>query len=152
MRSTGFGMVLILFILLVIATTFIYIPTRGDNLPTDDLITIQATQGFNIYNRTTDFALVTALLEGEFASPFPPSHTILPFRSYHFEVKVTSPFSSNSAYVTYNVVSGAEIVGNIRINMRARGAAPPKPLTIVDFINGPIEYDNGNTYVTIRDE
>ncbi|OXM16487.1 hypothetical protein [Paenibacillus herberti] len=144
------GMILVLFILLVIVTTFIYSSTQRDNQLDEDLTMIQVSKGFNIYNRTTNFTLVSISLTGEFDRPFPPAHIILPYRSYHFEVR-TTPHKNYSAYVTYNVVSGDETVGNIRINMRTEDAAPTTPTTIVDFINGPIRYEKGGTYVNIFD-
>ncbi|WP_176444714.1 hypothetical protein [Paenibacillus herberti] len=149
MYFTSFATILVLFILLVIAITFVYCPTQGDKQP-DDGLSMISSKGFNVYNRTADFTLVSTSLTGEFDRPFPPAHIILPYRSYHFEVRTTL-FKKYSAYVTYNVVSGDETVGNIRINMRTDDEAPTTPTTIVDFINGPIRYENGGTYVTIFD-
>ncbi|MCM3748986.1 hypothetical protein M3223_16645 [Paenibacillus pasadenensis] len=145
LKSPSFGIILILFILLVIATTFLYSSAREDAQPDDGLTTLELSRGFNIYNRTSNFSLVTTSLEGEFADQFPPSHVILPYQEFHFEVKAYN----SSAYVTYNVVSGGNTVGDIRINMRTTSPAPVKPKTIIDFINGPIRYENGGTYVTI---
>ncbi|SDT55913.1 hypothetical protein SAMN05444162_4969 [Paenibacillaceae bacterium GAS479] len=145
-KISSFGMILILFILLVIVTSFVYSSTQEDSLPDDGLTTLELSRGFNIYNRTSNFSLVTTSLEGEFARPFPPSHVIPPYQEFHFEVKAYN----SSAYVTYNVISGSEVVGNIRINMRTTSPAPVPSKTIIDFINGPIRYDNGGTYVNIR--
>ncbi|SDT55879.1 hypothetical protein SAMN05444162_4967 [Paenibacillaceae bacterium GAS479] len=150
-KESSFGIILILFILLVIVTTFVYSSTQGDKLPGDDLTTIQATRRFDIYNRTLNFSLVSTSLEGQFDSPFPPTHIILPNQSYNFEVR-TFTFTRSSASVTYNVISGIETVGNIRINMRVQGgASPPIQTTIINFINGPIRYENGGNYVNIFD-
>ncbi|OXM16489.1 hypothetical protein [Paenibacillus herberti] len=144
--------ILILFILLVLASAFVSnSPQRNKQLKNDFQTNLSI--GFNIYNHTSDFSLVSASLEGEFESPFPSTHIILPDQSHHFEVR-SSGVTSYSAYVTYNVISGTETVGDIRINMRTTPSAYfgiPVPSTIVDFIDGPIRYDNGGTYVTILD-
>ncbi|SDT55952.1 hypothetical protein SAMN05444162_4971 [Paenibacillaceae bacterium GAS479] len=149
MRSTGFGIILILFILLVIATTFVYSPSQRYNQPDNGLTAIQGSIGFNIYNHTSSFTLESTSLEGDFESPFPPSHFILPYRSYHFELQRT-PFIEHSAYVTYNVLLMTETVGSIRIRMSEYGPLQARPATEVQSINGPIRYDNGGTYVNIR--
>ncbi|OXM16485.1 hypothetical protein [Paenibacillus herberti] len=146
LKGPGLGMILILFILLVITTTFIYSFAQEDSPPDDGLKTLELSRGFNIYNRTANFSLASTSLEGEFADQFPPAHVILPYQDFHFEVKAYY----SSAYVTYNVVSGVTVVGNIRINMRTTSPAPVPAKTIIDFINGPIKYDNGGTYVNIR--
>ncbi|SDT55967.1 hypothetical protein SAMN05444162_4972 [Paenibacillaceae bacterium GAS479] len=148
MRSTGFGMILILFILLVIATTVVYSPTQGNNQPDDDLITIQGSQGFNIYNRTSYFTLETASLDGEFEPPFPASHIILPYRSYHFEV-LAKAYATYRAYVTYNVLSDRDVVGRISILLRVFSTSIPEPTTEILFINGPISYNKTNTSVSV---
>ncbi|OXM16492.1 hypothetical protein [Paenibacillus herberti] len=147
---SNFGMILVLFILLVIMTTLVYSSTGGDNQSDDSLTTIQASKGFNIYNQTAYFSLVTTALEGNFESPFPASHIILPYRSYHFEVNRALPYKDSDAYATYAVKLESETVGSIKIRMRVAGALEVFPETRIEYINGPIVYDKGNTYVTIR--
>ncbi|OXM16490.1 hypothetical protein [Paenibacillus herberti] len=148
-KSPGWRMILVLFILLVIATTFVYSSATGNNLRDNDSITTQDSIRFSIYNETVNFPLATASLEGEFEPPFPASHIILPYRSYNFEV-LRKYGATNRAYVTYNVLSGTEVVGNIRIFMSVYATSVVKASTEILYINGPISYQNGSRYVTVR--
>ncbi|OXM16488.1 hypothetical protein [Paenibacillus herberti] len=142
------GMILVLFILLVIVTSFVYSPSQRNNPQDNESITIQGSKGFNIYNRTANFTLVSSSFDGEFEAPFPSAHIILPNRSHHFEV-IWNPFRTYTAYVTYNVLSETDTVGNIRIKMSTTGPFDVRPSTEIQSINGPIRYENGGTYVTI---
>ncbi|MCM3748987.1 hypothetical protein M3223_16650 [Paenibacillus pasadenensis] len=148
MSFINWGMILVLFILLVIATTFIYSSTERNNLRDDDPVSIQDSIRFTISNQTASFSLATASLEGEFEPPFPAAHIILPYRGYGFEV-LRKAYATKRAYVTYNVLSNTEVVGSIRIFMKVFATSIPEPSTEILEINGPISYKNGKRYVDV---
>ncbi|MCM3748984.1 hypothetical protein M3223_16635 [Paenibacillus pasadenensis] len=151
LRGPAFGTILTLFILLIIATSFVCSSTEGNRLRDSNSITTQQSKQFTINNQTANFSLASISLEGEFEDPFPAAHIILPYRSYNFEV-LRKAFATYRAYVTYEVLSGTEVVGDIRIFMKSASSGTlPDPSTEVLYINGPISFENGKTHVTVRD-
>lgn len=149
-QSPDWIVVLVLFILLVLVTTLRYRSAERNDMRDDDSVTTQDSVRFTIRNQTADFSLATASLEGEFESPFPPAHIILPYRSYDFEV-LRKAYATQRAYVTYNVLSDTGVVGSIRIFMRVFATSIPEPSTEILKIDGPISYQNGKKYVNVRD-
>ncbi|MCM3748592.1 hypothetical protein M3223_14670 [Paenibacillus pasadenensis] len=122
-NGLSFGIILVLFILMVIATKVFYRPLENSNVQQEDLSTIQGSRGFNVLNRTSlsQEVILNATnysdFTGSFEPPGPSPHTTPAGKSYHFEV-LSSPFRTYTAEVTYNLVlPNRVVIGDMKIAM-----------------------------------
>ncbi|OXM16484.1 sporulation protein YjcZ [Paenibacillus herberti] len=150
-KGSNFGLILVLFILLVIVTSLFRSPINGDsgvNLE-DDNSTILATKGFNVYNKSAlqPFLLRAASFNGNYASPPDPLHIIRPGESYHFEVD-RYYFYVSEAYVTYDLLDmNGTRFGDARLRMRVdTHVASTTVLSLNTTIYFPVGIENGGTY------
>ncbi|OXM15934.1 hypothetical protein [Paenibacillus herberti] len=149
------GMILVLFILLVVVTSIFRSSLNDRDLQNDDLVT-QGSIGFNVYNETSEYILRATKLEGSFEYPTPPLHAIYPNGYMHFEVE-TSFFSSREATVSYSIFTNTRIeqnVGIIIIIMRTANYTPKTRISDFRVYSDEVslDYENGNTWVTVKND
>ncbi|MCM3748283.1 hypothetical protein M3223_13055 [Paenibacillus pasadenensis] len=110
-KGKHMGLILVLFILLVVALACTSISSSSNSD-----IGIAGTTGFTVYNDTQSYDLVATSLTGNFESPFPSLHTILPGRSYTFQV-LERGSNPSSAQASYSIRSQGQSVGTAEIRM-----------------------------------
>lgn len=149
-NGSGLAIILVLFILLAVVT-HIFSGMREEGNQPDNNLTPFLSLAFYINNRTTNFKFVSTYLSGDFESPFPEHHTILPGKTHGFQIKFKY-YTTYTGIVTYRAetVEPSDLTAEIQIEMSVSPPGQhPRSINILSK-SGPILTDIGNNYVNIR--
>ncbi|OXM13689.1 hypothetical protein [Paenibacillus herberti] len=144
------GLVLVLFILLVIVTSVF----GCNSLEAEEDVSIAASKGFVLQNRTSDYTFVSTAFSGDFESPGPSPNTVSPGGNYRFEVVAKFFYQTTTAVAQYVVYStGGNRIGTLSLTFETRNSGIDwrvyigRPSSII----GDTNLYNGAVNVILRD-